>query len=180
MPVSLHLLTDDCEARFRELFADCEANGTPMRPFFVRRHPRKQAELWRQSRSRLEVETGIAWLEGAGAPWLAKVIVDVGPQFGRWATNAVPGNSWHQWDEAVDAYAEVEGGMSWDTIPGEVGGPGDAFYRFYAERAVALGLTALGPRLGDWVHVQNRDASSPARSLSWPEIDAEMRRRFGS
>ena len=180
MPIPLDELSDVCRSRFEALFADCETNGTPMRPYFVRRRPRKQAALWRQSRSRLEVETGIAWLRAAGAPMLAKIIVDVGPQWGRWATNAVPGNSWHQWDEAVDAYAEVDGRMSWDTVPGQVGGPGDAFYRFYAERAVALGLTSLGPRLGDWVHVQASPRSSPARVMGWPEIDAEMRRRFGS
>ena len=180
MPVSLDALNEDCVHRFRELFADCEGNGTPMRPFFVVRRPRKQAELWRQSRTRLEVRTGIAWLEGAGAPWLAKIVSDVGAQYGRWATNAAPGNSWHQWNEAVDAYAEVDGRMSWDTIPGKVGGDGDEFYRFYADRALALGLTPLGPTVGDWVHVQTNPRSSPARVMGWPEIDAEMRRRFGS
>lgn len=179
MPVPLSSLEDGCEPRFRNLFADCEINGTPMRPFYVVRGPRQQARLWRQSRSRLEIDTGLEWLRAAGAPNIVKIIQGVGPQFGRWATNAVPGNSWHQWREAVDAYAEVEGRISWDTVPGQVGGPGDAFYRFYASRAVSLGLTPLGPRLGDWVHVQARPESAPSEVFLWLEIDVEMRRQSG-
>lgn len=161
-----------------QLHEDCRANGTPMRSFFTLRTPEKQAELWRQSRTRTQVEAGIAWLRGAGAPTIAYIIETVGPQHGRWATNAVPGNSWHQWGTANDSFALVEGRQSWDTIPGQIGGPGDAYYRFYAERAAELGLTSLGPRLGDWVHVQAFPRSAPSREFSWPQIDAEMRRRF--
>lgn len=180
MPANLFALVNPFEASVRELFADSVKNGTPMVPFYAVRHVRSQAVLWRQSRSALEVRTGIEWLRGAGALWLADVVESAGPQFGRWATNAVPGNSWHQWAEATDAYAEVDGRISWDTIPGQVGGPGDEYYRFYADRAVELGLTPLGPAIGDWVHVQARPESAPSRLMSWPEIDAEMRRRFGS
>ncbi|MCP4869277.1 MAG: M15 family metallopeptidase [Proteobacteria bacterium] len=180
MPASTKVLKVEFRGPADELLADCEAANKPMVAFFTIRHPRRQAELWRQSRSRLEVEQGIAWLRGAGAEWCAGMIERVGPQFGRWATNAAPGNSWHQWALALDSYALVDGRISWDTVPGQVGGPGDAFYRFYAERAEALGLTPMGPAIGDWVHVQGRPESAPSRVMSWPEIDAEMRRRFGS
>lgn len=179
MPVSLDALNRDARPVFLRLYADCDRNGTPMRPYYVRRDVREQARLWRQSRSSLEIATGLEWLEAAGARFVARVIRDVGRQFGRWATNAVPGNSWHQWDEAVDAYAEVEGRISWDTIPGKVGGPGDAYYRFYAERARELGLTPLGPTLGDWPHVQARPQGAPSHIMGWIQIDAEMRKRFG-
>lgn len=179
MPADILLLNDPFRSNYRQLLEDCHVNATPMVPFFTLRGPAPQARLWRQSRSRLEVQTGIDWLRAAGAPMLAKVIETVGPQFGRWATNAAPGNSWHQWREGVDAYAEVRGRISWDTVPGQVGGPGDAYYRFYADRALALGLTPMGPAIGDWVHVQARPESAPSRLFSWPEIDAEMRRRFG-
>lgn len=179
MPVSLDGLEPDCRTRFLRLFDDCERNGTPMRPFYVERSPWAQAKLWRQSRSRLEVQHGIRWLRAAGAAWLASLVEEVGPQFGRWATNAVPGNSWHQWRNAVDAYAEVDGRISWDTVPGKVGGPGDYYYRFYAERAAELGLTPLGPRIGDWCHVQAPPEMAPADRMTWLAIDAEMRRRFG-
>ena len=180
MPANLDDLVESFQGPARQLFEDCAVNATPMVPFYTVRDPRSQAKLWRQSRSGLEIHTGLDWLRGAGGLWLATVIESVGPQFGRWATNAVPGNSWHQWAEGLDSYAVVRGRISWDTVPGQVGGPGDAYYRFYADRAVELGLTPLGPAIGDWVHVQARPESAPSRVMSWPEIDAEMRRRFGS
>lgn len=173
-------LVPEFRATYVRLLADCADNGTPMLPFYTLRPPHDQARLWRQSRTHLEIETGLQWLRSAGAHWIAEVIVSVGPQHGRWATNAVPGNSWHQWAEAGDAAAVIDGKLSWDTIPGERGGPGDASYRFYALRATELGLTPLGPRIGDWVHVQLRRESAPAHVFPWPEIDAEMRRRFAA
>ena len=178
MPADLNLLVANFETSTRELLANCAANRTPMVPFYTVRYPESQAKLWRQSRSRLEINTGLEWLDGAGAVWIAGLIRSVGPQFGRWATNAAPGNSWHQWGEGLDSYANVDGRISWDTVPGQVGGRGDEYYRFYADRAVELGLTPLGPAIGDWVHVQARSESAPSRVMSWPEIDAEMRRRF--
>lgn len=177
MPASFETLECNFRPKAEQLVADCEANGTPVSPFFTVRSPWKQARLWRQSRSSREIAAGVEQLKAAGAPWLAAVIGEVGPQWGAWATNAAPGNSWHQWGEAVDCVAMVDGSMSWDTIRGERGGPGDAYYRFYAERAVELGLTSLS-RIGDWVHVQLRAESAPARVVSWPEIEAEMQRRF--
>lgn len=179
MPADTSLLTQPFQATYLRLLHDCRQNGTPMVAFFTVRHPLKQARMWRQSRSRYEVEMGIRWLRGAGALWLADVLDAVGPQFGRWATNAAPGNSWHQWAKASDAYAEVDGCISWDTRPGAPGGPGDAYYRFYAERAIELGLRPLGPTLGDWVHVQEPQENAPADVMPWPKIDAEMRRLFG-
>lgn len=179
MPADLSELISSFRADYEHLLSDCRHAGKPMVCYFTVRHPIKQAKFWRQSRSALEVREGIAWLRAAGAIWIADIVESVGPQFGRWATNAVPGNSWHQWGEAADAYAEVDGRCSWDSVPGQVGGPGDAYYHFYAERAVELGLCPLGPVIGDWPHVQARQESAPSQLMSWPEIDAEMRRRFG-
>lgn len=178
MPASLNELVQSFRPKALQLLEDCRNHRMPMVPYFTIRHPREQARLWRQSRSRLEVETGIAWLREVGAPWLADVLESVGPCFGRWATNAVPGNSWHQWGLALDCYAEVDGRCSWDTVPGQVGGPGDAYYRFYAQRAEDFGLRSLGASLGDWPHVQDQQASAPARVFTWPEIDTQMERRF--
>lgn len=175
---------DELEDGFRQkaftLVQDCIAAGKPMRPFYALRDVYVQARLWRQSRSTVEIETGVSWIRQAGGLWIAEVIERVGPQFGRWATNAAPGNSWHQWGAAIDCYALVDGAVSWDTIPGKMGGPGDEYYRFYAKRAVSLGLTPLGPSIGDWVHVQAYAESAPSRTFSWGRIDSEMRKRFGS
>jgi len=178
MPADLTLLVPEFRTPVYAVLEECAAAQMPMSPFFTLRDPWKQARLWRQSRSRREVVEGIEWIRGAGGLWLADVIEGVGPQYGDWATNAAPGDSWHQWGEAVDCVAIVNGVQSWDTARGPRGGPGDAYYRNYSVRLAAHGLTSLGPSLGDWVHGQLRRESAPHKLYTWPEIDAAMRERF--
>ncbi len=177
MPADLSLLRQPFRADYGNLLKDCASAGFTMRCFFTLRDPWIQARLWRQSRSGEEVRLGVAMLLEAGAPWLAKVLDGVGPSWGVWATNAVPGNSWHQWGEAGDAVAFVDGVQSWDTIRGDRGGPGDSFYRHYSELADRRGMRSLASA-GDWVHVQARKESSPRRLFSWPDIDVQMRKQF--
>jgi len=78
------------------------------------------------------------------------------------STKALPGNSWHQWGEAVDCDPVHNRGI-------------------YGEEARRLGLTC-GDRwagLHDPRHVQLRPESSPrANGMTWPIIDAEMQKRF--
>jgi hypothetical protein len=171
-------LDDGFASKVEELLEACRKRGQPMRVFYSVRHPLTQAKLYRQSRPWSRIERAIEALQAAGAPFAAECLIEAGPQSGRWATNAVPGNSWHQFGEAVDAGAWIDGEISWDTQPGAAGGPGDAFYRGWSSRANDLGLTALGPSLGDWVHVQAQVAGAPERLFSWPEIDSRLRERF--
>lgn len=183
-------LDSDFRPKVEKLLEACERRGQPMSVFYTIRHPILQAKLWRQSRPWSRIEAAIEKLENLDAPYLAGCLVEAGPQSGRWATNALPGDSWHQFGEAVDAGAWVLGSdpdyseeplsrsISWDTEPGAAGGPGDAFYRGYASRAEALGLTALGPSLGDWVHVQARAETAPHKLYEWPEIDERLRACF--
>ena len=172
-------LDEGFRPRVEELLEACEKRGQPMRVFYTLRHPIAQAKLYRQSRPWSKIEAAIERLESLEAPYLAACLVEAGPQSGRWATNALPGDSWHQHGEAVDAGAWVDGEISWDTQPGAAGGPGDAFYRGWSSRAQGLGLTALGPSLGDWVHVQGPSESAPHRIYKWPEIDERLQARFG-
>jgi hypothetical protein len=155
------------------LLAACAELGIEMRPFVVLRSPQEQAKLWRQSRTTSEIESAITSLDDGGACWLAHVVRDVGPQVGRWATNALPGQSWHQYGLAVDCYWLSRGKAIWSdkTKVRKVNG-----YRVYAKEADALGLTNLG-KIGDWVHVQSSSAGSPPGS--WTEINARMKQRWG-
>lgn len=92
-------------------------------------------------------------------------------------TNALPGASWHQWSEAVDCFWLIDGKASWSTRI-SVGGVNG--YRVYAEEASALGLDAGGhwTRLRDWPHAQLRRESSPLGTMTWAEVDLQMRARF--
>jgi hypothetical protein len=179
MAADLTPLVPEFRATVNELIARCAGRGVEMRPFFALRTPFEQAKLWRQSRSREEIEQRIARLRAAGAGFLAHCIETVGPQHGAHVTNAIPGLSWHQWGEAVDCMWIVERRADWSTVKRVNGVNG---YHLYADEAVGLGLDAGGHwrSFKDWPHVQQRAAASPDRIMALKDIDAEMQRRFGS
>lgn len=165
---NLEVLKDPFEEKVRRTIADVQVqDGWTMRPFYTQRSPWDQARLWRQSRGTKEIHAAVKVLEREGASFLGQVLLEVGPQNGRWATNALPGQSWHQWGEAVDCFALVDGRAVW--------GRGHPAYKAYAERAKALGLTAgYYWRRQDAVHLQ--ETSETVRSRwTWAEIDAIMR-----
>lgn len=159
----------------RQVLEACKAEGVIMVPFFTVRSPTEQAVLWRRSRTADVIARKIQFLHDQKADFLAGVLRDVGPRDGDWATNALPGASYHQWGEAIDCYWEVNGKQSWDT-KGLVNGVNG--YKVYAEKAAEFGLTALGPSLGDWVHIQLR-AGSVTDQFTWQQINDRMKERFG-
>jgi hypothetical protein len=144
------------------------------------RTPEQQAKLWRQSRSLVEINQAIATLRNSGASYLAEVLDSVGPQHGDEVTKVLPGNSWHQWGEALDCFWEVNGAAVWSTTKKVNGLNG---YQVYAAEAKALGLTAglLWTTFKDAPHVQLRADDNPRSSgMSWATIDETMRSRFGT
>jgi len=167
--VDLGLLAPDFRVQAEELLRRLRTEGHELKPFFGVRGLEEQARLWRQSRSAAQVQARVAKLEASGALRLAAILRHVGPQVGRWATNALPGDSWHQWGEAIDCFVVERGAAVWDARH-----PG---YIRYASLAIELGLTS-GRSFGDAVHVQLRSESAPHKFLPWPEIEIEMARRF--
>ena len=169
----------DLEPEMREktvaLLAACAQQGVEMRPFTTIRDVWAQAKLWRQSRTRHEIEQQIEDLEKDEAPFLAQVIREIGSQQGKWATNAVPGFSWHQHGMALDCYWVVGGNAEWSTTDGDEKNG----YVVYAGEAASLGLNAGGHwNTKDWVHVQLPKESAPNPEGEAKEIDRQMRRRF--
>lgn len=176
MPANLDNLNPEFRKEIEALLQSCADKGAAMVPFFADRHPLVQARLWRQSRSRAEIDRKIAELEHQGAEYLAWCLRSVGPQFGRWATNAIPGESWHQYGLAVDCYWLVDGRAMW--TPGvEIGGING--YRIYAAEAERLGLVSLS-HIGDHVHVgAGNTKKSPLRTFgSYREIDRLMKEKW--
>lgn len=165
--------------KVQAVIAACAARGVKMQPYFGVRDPWVQARFWRQSRSRAECDAAIADLEAKGAPYLAKVMRDVGPQpDGPKITGALPGFSWHQWGEAVDAFWNVGGAAEWSTTKLVNGVNG---YHVWAAQARDAGLNAGGfwNSLKDWPHLQLRGAASPKSQFTVPQIDAAMKAKFG-
>ena len=170
--MDLQALVPEFHSRAQAVIDDCAARGVVMRPYFAIRSPVEQARIWRRSRSTEQIRAAIDRLDAAGAPWLADVLCRVGPQYGNWGTNALPGQSWHQYGEALDCYWLIDGEVLWDTEDTPDNG-----YRIYARVAEAHGLTSLGPLIDDWAHIQLRPDAAP--DYDWPTIDRLMRERFG-
>ncbi len=156
----------------REVIARCKSDGYVLVPYFGLRTPWEQAKLYRQSRSTAQINRKIGELRDGGAPFLASVLDEVGPQpSGPNVTGVPPGLSWHQWAEAVDSYWRVNGKIEWHKPEG---------YKVYADHARALGLTAgFYWRNPDMGHLQLRSDSNPGKLYSLPEIDRTMKERFG-
>lgn len=180
MAVSLNDLDPGFRTKVGELLPRCAQQGARMVPTQGLRTPWQQAIYWRQSRSISEIAAAIAMLQNAGAAFLAGVLDAVGPQHGREVTKVLPGNSWHQWGEALDCFWEVDGRAEWSTTRKVNGVNG---YHVYAGAAKALGLDAglFWTRFKDAPHVQLRRTANPlASGLTWPAIDRAMQERFGA
>lgn len=180
MARDLALLEADFQEKVRKLLALCEKDGFPMKPFYTLRSVYDQAKLYRQSRTKAEIDAAHSYLMDRGAPFLAGVLLSVGPQNGAWATNALPGFSWHQHGEAVDCYWLVNGNAEWSTsklVNGENG------YNVYAKNAQKLGLEpGHFWSSKDSVHVQKSTMSInkliELGKLSFPELDEKMKSMF--
>lgn len=154
--VSNQYRTDWCkEVEFKgkvELLLDnCKKRGVIMTPYCKYRDPLIQAELWVRSRSQEAIDAKILKLRVQGyymiADMLAGVIVPAKKQ--TWLTNALPGRSWHQYNQAVDCYWNVDGTAIWSSTEEIAGVNG---YVVYREEALKLGLYIATKK--DWPHVQ--------------------------
>jgi len=177
-------LEPEFHRRATAVIADLAKMGIEMRMYDGVRHPVEQAKLWRQSRTRAEIEAGIKTLVSAGATKLADLLDSVGPQHGRWATDAMPGDSWHQFGEACDCVWIVKGAANWSTDALiEMVGPNKRLANGYKEYVRLARLAALTPgglwRRGDWPHIQKRSIRKPSAAWRWDDIEARMMERFG-
>lgn len=160
--------------KLKDLLSALAERGVIMRPYFGVRDPVTQGKLWRQSRSATAVSAKIVSLRQNDAHYLADAIEKAGPSNGPWATNAIPGYSWHQYGSAMDCVWMRNGVEEWSVdLDGDKNG-----YRVYAAEAPNHGLTSLSS-IGDWAHVQLSAANSPAGQYTLQEIDRLMRAKFG-
>lgn len=115
------------------LINSCGSKGCEIVPYFGLRTLEEQAKLWRQSRSTSVINLQIQKLRDLKCDFLADVIINVGPQkTAQWATNAIPGLSWHNWGMAVDFYVKDPhtGQADWNA----------SSYGILGKEAKALGL----------------------------------------
>jgi len=163
-------LNPEFRGKVKELLLNCSKRGVTVAPFYGTRTPKEQAKLWAQSRSAGEIKEAASKLQ-AVAPNVVKCILSVEPLSGRWATNLLPGQSWHQWGEAMDCCVlNTVGQAVWQSQH-----PG---YAVYTEEAIRLGLTSGALwKSRDVAHIQLRKDN--VRDLyAWKEIEQAMYSRF--
>lgn len=173
MSRDLNLLNPDFRSKLDSAIAEAKRVGVHMVPYETERDVWKQARLWRRSRTGAQIRERVRSLRLNNAGFIADVLESVGSQSGPWATNALPGQSWHQWGLACDLYwdkngPDVAGGVEWNDLTG---------YETFAKIARKCGLTSgFFWQSRDAVHVQLPAESRPAASMA--EISKQMFQRY--
>jgi hypothetical protein len=144
--------------------------GSVFRPYFTLRDPVTQARLWRQSRSKAVVDQQVAGLRAQSCDFIAACFDKAGPADGPWATNALPGQSWHQYGEAVDCFlVDASGSPVWESPKyGRFGQVGDQNGMWW------------GGHFGDNDHWQNRRTEPPESFGSLKQINDALAQRWGA
>ncbi len=171
MSADMNDLTPVFRAKVQTALKALAEEGLIFKPYFTLRDPVIQAKLWRQSRSAPVVQTQIQELEEMNCGFIAACFAKAGPADGPWATNALPGLSWHQYGEAVDCFlTDATGRPIWETPKyARFGQVGDANAMFW------------GGHFGDSDHWQNRKTEPSAAfgslklindqlEIDWPKL----------
>ena len=163
---------EDLNSRFltilNRVLRACEKRGYHLKPYCTKRDVWEQAKLYRQSRTWLEIKKDISNLKNDGADFLAKVLLEVGPQYGRWATNALPGFSWHQYGEACDCFVLENYKAIWN--------PNHEGYLVFHEEAIKRGIVTLRT-IHDANHIQLK-LHSPTFYYRIDTIDGIMKKSY--
>ncbi len=94
----------------------CAEAGIELLIYCTLRDTHEQARLYRQSRTKEQVQKKIDQFIARGFPALAKILREVGPQkSGPKVTNAGPGESFHQYSRAYDCVPVLHGKPIWGT-----------------------------------------------------------------
>lgn len=107
-------LTPEAQQMAREHVLRCADAGIELLIYCTLRDTHEQARLYRQSRTKGQVQAKINQLTARGFPVLAKILKEVGPQkSGPKVTGAGPGESFHQYSRAYDCVPVVNGKPVW-------------------------------------------------------------------
>ena len=94
----------------------CAEAGIELLIYCTLRDTHEQARLYRQSRTKEQVQAKIDQLKAKGFPALAQILKEVGPQkSGPKVTGAGPGESFHQYSRAYDCVPVLNGQAVWST-----------------------------------------------------------------
>lgn len=149
----------------------CSNSGLVVRLSSGLRTPLEQAALWRKGRAIEVIQQKICWLRDKDCDYLANCLLAVGPQDGEWVTNALPGDSWHNWGEAADF-------LCFDIKGSPINSGDDPVYEDFQRLIPLAGLNNYGPNWKkDAGHVQLR-RNAPHQLYSLQDIDKVLEERY--
>ena len=135
-------LTPEIQQRAREHVLRCADAGIELLIYCTLRDTHEQARLYRQSRTREQVQAKIDQYKSRGFAALARILKDVGPQkSGPKVTGAGPGESFHQYSMAYDCVPVLNGKPVWSSS-----GEGGKIWAKVGELGKKTGLEWAG----DW------------------------------
>ena len=163
-------LIPEMEIKAKEVEFRCADAGVDILIYCTLRTLEEQAILYRQSRPFSLIVEKVRKLRERGFGFLADVLLKVGAQSGPYATDAGPGESWHNYAEAIDGVPMIGGKIAWsyDDAPKS--------WDIYANACREAGLNYSG----DWVkfkelcHAQLRHGSNPLKLYKPDEIKAML------
>lgn len=161
MTVDFNLLDPQFKEKIEKFLDVCKENQLDVRPNSGYRSLEEQAKLWRRSRPTYLIQQEIGKLKMQGCEFLASIIEKVGPQpTAKWATDSIPGLSWHNWGKALDSLIFVNNKLIEN---------GEAYcYQVYHQLAKKMEIYNIGTR--DAGHLQ-MNQKSVKDTLSLIEIN---------
>ena len=143
-----------------------EAVGFDLLIYCTLRPLEEQARLYRQSRSRKEIDAKMEKMIRRGFDYLANVIESVGPCYGRHVTNAAPGESWHNYGEAWDGVPLIGGKPAWNYLQAK------SYWDAYGEAVRQVGMNWAGDWTGfrEYPHAQLKQGGNPLKTMGSEEI----------
>lgn len=158
----LDALTPPVAIKAREVIRLCQQEGVDLLVYCTWRSPAEQARIYRKSRTWGQIEEKVQKLREDGYDSLADILLQVGPQWGKIGdhkTYAGPGESWHQYGEAIDAVPLQHGKPDWTA--------GSPAYRIYAHCCREVGLQHASDWSGwtEWPHAQLSHGANPLLSF---------------
>ena len=120
----------------------CAEAGIELLIYCTLRDTHEQARLYRQSRTKEQVQAKMDQYKAKGFPALAQILKDVGPQkSGPKVTGAGPGESFHQYSRAYDCVPVLNGKPVWSSS-----GEGGKLWEKVGQMGRKIGLEWAG----DW------------------------------
>ena len=169
---NLNRLVDEVKEKALLVQEACkEAAGFDLLIYCTLRPLEEQAVLYRQSRSRKQIDAKITSYRRRGFGFIADILQNVGPCYGKHVTNAGPGESWHNFAEAWDAVPLIGGKPAWNYLEAR------EYWDAYGEAVRQVGMNWAG----DWItfreypHAQLRPGGNPLKILAPDEVNTILK-----